>query len=173
MRDTMHDSHTEKMAISWSALRLARHFLEWVRDLVRPSLTCVLLQSGVVETSTREEQTGETAGIYVRVRIRNRSAAPSSLQAVEVSEKKRKVWKVEALILFPQHAEILLPLALAPAEGCEIGLRALSPGRVFVGKQPRASRVTLRLQDHRGRWYRLKLQRKRMVMPQPWRHATP
>jgi hypothetical protein len=158
----MHDSHTEKMARSWSVLRLPRHVLEWLRELVWPRLTCALLQYGAVDTSMREEQSGETAGIYIRVRVRNRSAGPSSLQAVEVSEKKTKVWKVEALILFPQREAILLPLALAPAQGCEVGLRALSPGRVSVGKQRRASRLTLRLQDHRGRWYRLKLKRSKM-----------
>jgi hypothetical protein len=161
------------MAIPWSALRTTRHLLAWVRDRVWPSLSCVLLQYGEVETNRRDDQTGGEAGVYARVRVTNRRARPGAIQTVQVCEKRHQVWQVEALILFPQREEISLPLTLAPAQAYEIGLRARSSGSVLVGKRHRVPRLTLRVQDHQGRRYRLRLKRRRTTMLQPLSHPTP
>jgi hypothetical protein len=91
---------------------------------------------------------------------------------MEVYERRYKVWKIEALILFPDREEVTLPLALVPAQAYEVGLRALSPGGVPIGKQRRGSRLILRLQDHRGRHYHLSLKRKRSTGPQPLPQPT-
>jgi hypothetical protein len=164
MSDTIDHSSTGKRPLPRSVLRTTRHLLEWLKDLVWPSFSCRLLQCGEVNISTRDDQTGMTEGVYARVRVRNRSAGPSAVQAVQVYEKRHKLWKIEALIVFPQRDEVRLPLVLAPAQGCEVGLRALSPGNVPGRKPRKVARLTLRLQDQQGRFYRLTLRRGKMLM---------
>jgi len=162
-----------KIAMPWSVLCTTRHLLGWLRDLVWPSFNCVLLQCGTVDISTRNEHSGGNAGVYARVRVTNRRAKPGAVQTVQVYEKRTKAWKIEALILFPDREEATLPLALPPTQACEVGLRARSPSGVPVRTRRRTTRLTLRLQDHRGRCYHLALNRKRMRVPQASSQPTP
>jgi hypothetical protein len=169
----MDHSHHGTMTLRRRALRMTRHLLEWLRDLVWPSFSCRLLQCGEVDISTRDDQPGENEGVYTRVRVTNRSAEPGAVQAVQVYEKRKTPWKIEAFMLLPQREEVLLPLALAPAQVCEVGLRALSPRSGPGRQQRRGARLTLRLQDHRGRLYRLTVRRGKIPMPQFMFRPTP